>query len=345
MIKLITQKPHLFKFDNNNYVYIPSSNNVYYVSDEGVEFIKNGKEDSSIKKEMYSILTNKVTASNQTKHSIHIKLSETDKIDFDYLVNQLTTDSSYIEKNLFLELEGSKKHIEEILELNKKVRVKNYNLVLKDDIANLYSKEDLKVFKEHKIGVSYYTTLDTLKKIIEEQANVKGVVELRLNNIEEAKEVFKKMKIPLNLGLVFSTKDSKTSKYILSEFSNIIVKLIKTKTKTRCLNLSTLFKLNIGKSIPENDYNYISDDETVIKSKDCSKCNACWTKQNCWNSKIYTVFSSHPYLTSLNTENCNLIRELNEEVIKAYLLVKEKNKPKKPIKIHFKKFTLKFLNP
>ncbi|WP_408037229.1 hypothetical protein [Tenacibaculum amylolyticum] len=70
-------------------------------------------------------------------------------------------------------------------------------------------------------------------------------------------------------------------------------------------------------SITDNDL--INTNNTLNKS-----CNSCWAKSACFANHSYKMFSTHPYICSINTQNCFFIKKTILDTLKQNLALQEK---------------------
>lgn len=79
-----------------------------------------------------------------------------------------------------------------------------------------------------------------------------------------------------------------------------------------------------GLKLRPTDIIYISDSEAISTTEgNDNKCNKCWVKNACFSNNFYNIFSSHPYICSINEQNCEIILSTIEKIIKDSLSIKQ----------------------
>lgn len=113
---------------------------------------------------------------------------------------------------------------------------------------------------------------------------------------------------------------------------------------------SVSFKHSVESSLKlrPTDVMYISDNEVILTTENNnSKCNKCWAKNACFSNNFYNIFSSHPYICSLNNQNCKIILSTIDKTIKNSLNNRQNSFNDKFTnrKISIGKHSLTHLNP
>ncbi|MCZ8330257.1 MAG: hypothetical protein O9282_02980 [Flavobacterium sp.] len=96
------------------------------------------------------------------------------------------------------------------------------------------------------------------------------------------------------------------------------------------------------------DVMYISDNEFILTTEDNNSiCNKCWAKNACFSNNFYNIFSLHPYICSLNKQNCKIILSIIDKTMKNSLNDRQNifNDKFTNREITAEKYTLKHLNP
>lgn len=113
---------------------------------------------------------------------------------------------------------------------------------------------------------------------------------------------------------------------------------------------SVSFKHSVESSLKlrPTDVMYISDNEAILTTEDNnSKCNKCWAKNTCFSNNFYSLFSYHPYICSINEQNCKIIKSTIEKIIISSINDKPVNLDNKLVNKKYinGSYTITHLNP
>ena len=336
----------LFNFKGANFVYTNTTNNIYKISSEALNYLHEGENNIEVKKEFEKLTFKKKDQRIYNYHSTHLNINGNNIKDaMEESLSSLDKKISYSKKELFLELENSELHINEILTFNSILQELNFQLIIIENIDKRYSESNSKIIENSKIFFKYYADFNTAKSLFNKYKDIRGVLEIRVKSKKQIDELIREIKFSTNLAIEFKCEgDDEVAKYLFDNLNLVSSNILSNKKRQRFFNITKLLKINIGDLLPNNDFTYVQGPRSFNK-ENCIKCSQCWAKQHCWNSRAFKIFTNHPELTSQNPLNCDLIKNLIKTVFIVYLEAKDKTLPKKPILFGSKKFKLKFLNP
>lgn len=106
-----------------------------------------------------------------------------------------------------------------------------------------------------------------------------------------------------------------------NEFEKISLYLINVQN-------SLMFKKSLESElrIRPTDIISITDDEIIFTREDKNyRCNKCWAQHACFSNNFYKLFSSHPYICSINSGNCKIIKLAIEKNILESIINNHEN--------------------
>lgn len=336
---------HLFTYNNRDLIYSFEANALFEPSKKAISVLKNIQTSIEIDNELIDFKRKQTSLSLPIK-ILYISAVKNLELDCESYFEYLNERTEYLKKQIILELNHGNQVVEKIISFNNYLKSKGYELIIKENIRNIYSQNNIDILLKHNINIFYYANIDSLNELIQStNRDMSAVIEIKLVHIDDFLRL-KSFAIPSKIRLLFNTTNIETSKQIFEFLNKKIKSVVKNKESVyRLGNLIRLLKFNLGKQLPELDIFYYSINESIVSS-DEKKCNGCWAKKICWGTGTYNIFSSHPSLTNNFDENCNLIQTLIENVFKAYLEIKDNNSQSNiPIIIKKNGFILKIINP
>lgn len=220
------------------------------------------------------------------------------------------------------------------------IKSKKSNFIIKWDFSN--TKFDL----NHKVKVDFKEYLLVLGLNFKQlnrsnKINIKGFNEFKnsinvryLNEIELSKSNFKtnSSKLFFNIQSISNTKFDETLKlesiFYKFQISEFIYKFITN--QLFFISTPNIFFVKNGKLFP---------------NLNIEKCESCWVKSVCWNTKVYSIYYELPELVSKNDLICDFIRYYITIILKqaAKKIINENNLFETDT-LSFKNYIIKRLN-